>query len=264
MDLDLVVEATGHPESGARHALAAINAGKHVAMVTKETDAAVGPMLKHLADRAGVVYTAVDGDQHGLVIGLVGWARAVGLEVICAGKLLDDELVVDPLAPEVAKRAHRIGLSVEQGLWFLPSGAGSADEIVRNRADLLGPLAGARPWDLAELTIAANATGLAPDLPRTHCPPCWAREIPALLCPRSAGGLLADVGRIDAVQVLRQRHEASLGGGVFVVVRAQPGLMRQMAGKGMICHPSGESMLLLHPHHLLGIEAIGSILAACC
>ena len=42
------------------------------AMVNKEADVSVGPILKHRADRAGVVYSAVDGDQHGLLIGLVG------------------------------------------------------------------------------------------------------------------------------------------------------------------------------------------------
>src|SRR5205823_3532638 len=89
LPLDVIVEATGHPGVGARHAEAAIQHGRHVAMVTKEADVTVGPMLKRLADEAGVVYTAVDGDQHGLLIGLVAWARRLGLEVLCGGKSRD-------------------------------------------------------------------------------------------------------------------------------------------------------------------------------
>ena len=88
--IDVVVESTGVPEAGARHAYAAIQHGKHVAMINKETDAVIGPILKYLADTAGVVYTSVDGDQHGLLIGLVLWARSLGLEVLSGGKARND------------------------------------------------------------------------------------------------------------------------------------------------------------------------------
>ena len=53
LPLTLVAEATGVAEAGARHAAAAIRHGKHVAMVNKEADVSVGPILKHRADRAG-------------------------------------------------------------------------------------------------------------------------------------------------------------------------------------------------------------------
>src|SRR6266511_2444682 len=49
LPLDVIVESTGVPEAGARHADAAIRHGKHVAMVNKEADVTVGPLLKHLA-----------------------------------------------------------------------------------------------------------------------------------------------------------------------------------------------------------------------
>ena len=65
-------------------------------MVSKEADVTVGPILRHKADQAGVVYTAVDGDQHGLLISLIQWAEDLGLEIICAGKSLDGEMVYDP------------------------------------------------------------------------------------------------------------------------------------------------------------------------
>ena len=50
MRIDVVCEGTGViPEAGAVHAKAALDNGKHVAMVNKETDSAVGPILKRLA-----------------------------------------------------------------------------------------------------------------------------------------------------------------------------------------------------------------------
>jgi predicted homoserine dehydrogenase-like protein len=35
LPIDVVVEATGHPEAGARHALIAVEAGRHLALVSQ-------------------------------------------------------------------------------------------------------------------------------------------------------------------------------------------------------------------------------------
>lgn len=59
--VEIVVEATGSPEAGAVMADAAIAHGKHVAMANVEADVTVGALLRRKADRAGVVYTLVDG-----------------------------------------------------------------------------------------------------------------------------------------------------------------------------------------------------------
>jgi predicted homoserine dehydrogenase-like protein len=98
LPIDVVIECTGVPEAAARHCEAAIRHGKHVANVTKEMDVVIGPLLKHLADRAGVVYSTVDGDQPGLLIGLVEWARELGLEVLSGGKSIDGEFTYDAAA----------------------------------------------------------------------------------------------------------------------------------------------------------------------
>ena len=58
-----VVDATGHPGAGIRHARAAIAAGKHVVMVNVEADVLAGPLLAEEARAAGVVYTMAYGDQ---------------------------------------------------------------------------------------------------------------------------------------------------------------------------------------------------------
>jgi hypothetical protein len=44
-ELEVIVEATGVPAAGIRHALAAIRHGKHIVMVNVEADALVGPLL---------------------------------------------------------------------------------------------------------------------------------------------------------------------------------------------------------------------------
>ena len=97
LPLDMVVEATGDAEAGARHAAQAIAAGIGVTMVSKEAECVVGPVLAARARKAGVGYTLVEGDQPALLIGLVSWARTLGLPIMAAGKSSEYDYVYDPV-----------------------------------------------------------------------------------------------------------------------------------------------------------------------
>ena len=77
-DCEVILEITGHPEHGTQHALAAIEAGKHIVMVTVEADCLVGPVLKKKAEEKGVVYSMAYGDQPALIMEQIDWARTVG------------------------------------------------------------------------------------------------------------------------------------------------------------------------------------------
>ncbi len=84
--IEVIVEATGIPEAGIKHALAAIAHGKHIVMVNVETDALAGTLLAQKARAAGVVYSLAWGDQPALICEHVDWARAAGFKVVAAGK----------------------------------------------------------------------------------------------------------------------------------------------------------------------------------
>ena len=103
LPLALVAKATGRAEAGAHRAAAAIAHGKHIAMINQETAVSVGPILKHRVDRAGVVYSAVDGEQHGLLIGPVDSARTLGVRVIAGGKAGDRDHIFDPAGRTVTR-----------------------------------------------------------------------------------------------------------------------------------------------------------------
>jgi predicted homoserine dehydrogenase-like protein len=62
-DIEVVIEATGDPAAGIRHARACRAAGKHLVMVNVEADALAGPLLAREAERAGLVYSLAYGDQ---------------------------------------------------------------------------------------------------------------------------------------------------------------------------------------------------------
>src|SRR5882724_5584736 len=53
--IEVIVEATGIPEAGIRHALMTIRHGKHVVMVNVEADAVAGPLLARKAKAENVV-----------------------------------------------------------------------------------------------------------------------------------------------------------------------------------------------------------------
>ncbi|MGL4289999.1 MAG: flagellar biosynthesis protein FlgA, partial [Phreatobacter sp.] len=101
LPFQVLVEATGHPEAAARHALLAIEAGRHVALVSKEADSVCGPGLARLARDRGVIVTPVDGDQPSLLIGLITWGQVLGLEIVAAGKSSEYDFVLDRAAGTV-------------------------------------------------------------------------------------------------------------------------------------------------------------------
>ncbi|HRW06735.1 MAG TPA: hypothetical protein P5121_16640 [Caldilineaceae bacterium] len=263
LPIDVVLESTGVPEAGASHAVAAIDHGKHIVMVSKETDGIVGPILAERARRAGVVYTPVDGDQHGLLIALVEWARVLGLEVICGGKARDAEFVYDPAAGTVTCGQHTTTPTVDAWSYFNAIQPGHAAAVVAARREALAALPQVAGYDLVELAIAANTTGLLPDIPATHTPALHIAEMPEVFCSEAEGGILSQPGVIDCVTCLRQPHEAGLGGGVFIVVACTNDYSRHILHtKGLIPNSRGTAAVIYRPYHLCGVETPLSVLRA--
>ena len=267
LPLDVIVEATGIPEAGALHAREAIARGKHVAMVNKETDAVVGPMLKRLADQAGVVYSAVDGDQHGLLMGMVSWARTLGLEVLCAGEARNASFVYDPAGGDgsgsVMCGDDTVELDSEGARVMARIPAGLASEFVRARGEVLASLGTLGGYDMTEMAIAANATGLLPDTETLHCPIVRTLEIPEVLCPREDGGLLALRGAIEVITCLHHADEVHLGGGIFMVVSCANDYSRHIiTSKGCYTNGRDTAALLYRPYHLCGVETSITVLCA--
>ena len=239
------------------------NMVKHVAMINKETDAVIGPILQHLADRAEVVYTPVDGDQHGLLIGLVLWARSLGLEVLCGGKARNAECIYDSETRRVSCGRSTVTVT-EPEAWALdriPSG--EANRYVHARREILASFPKTANSDLGEMTVAANATGLMPDTPSLHTPVVRISEIPEVLSPLEEGGILGTRGAIDIVTCLRGADEAGLGGGVFIVVSCENDYSRTiLTTKGLIPNSRGSTAVIYRPYHLCGVETPISILSA--
>jgi predicted homoserine dehydrogenase-like protein len=262
LPVDVVVEATGQPEAAAAIAELAIGHGKHVVMVTKEAESVVGPLLTRKAEQAGVVYTPADGDQPSLLIGLVAWCRLLGLEIVAAGKASEYDFVYDPATDNVTAQGRSQATPGFGALWRAEGGA--AARVAGERGELLAGFWQRTAPDLCEMTIVANATGLLPSRPALHAPIARTLELPDLLAPRSAGGLLSETGVVDIFNCLRRPDEMSFAGGVFVVARAPDAETCRLFGeKGIPVSADGERFLVSNIVHLLGAEAPMSILSAC-
>lgn len=260
LPLGMVVEATGHAEAGAAHAEAAIAAGIGVAMVSKEAECVVGPELARQAAAAGVPYTLVDGDQPALLIGLVSWARLLGLPIVAAGKSSEYDFVLDPATETVTWLEQRVHAPGMLRHWALGQDAAAT---VAAREALLSSLPLRTVPDSCEMTLVANATGILPDRDTFHAPLARTVELPELYGPRDTGGLLSAPGRLDVFNCLRRPDEASFAGGVYVVVEladARTGAL--FAGKGIPVSADRRRALIYNPSHLLGVEAPTSIMAA--
>jgi len=85
--IDVVVESTGHVEFGASVICDAIKHGKDVVNMNAELDATVGPWLKVLADKAGVIVTGCDGDQPAVQINLCRFVESLGLKPMVCGNI---------------------------------------------------------------------------------------------------------------------------------------------------------------------------------
>jgi predicted homoserine dehydrogenase-like protein len=85
--IDAIIEVTGAMEYSAHVILKAIEFGKHVILMNAEIDGTVGSVLKHHADKAGVIYTVSDGDQPGVTMNLYRFVKGLGVKPVLCGNI---------------------------------------------------------------------------------------------------------------------------------------------------------------------------------
>ena len=268
--VDVVCEGTGAPEAAAAHCLRAIERGKHVAIISKELDSVVGPILKKQADERGVVYSPVDGDQPALLMQMVEWARLIGLTVISAGKARDGEFILDEQKRTVSiyaddvtiDRDYTVEIPESEMKYFGMIPEGRAEEYIARRAELLRGLPGAGGFDLCEMVMVANATGLKlPERPELTQAALRITELPVAYCARKNGGVYAGEGLVDILTTLRRPDESGMGGGVYLVVRCDNAYSNYiLTTKGQIPNYDHSTAVIYRPYHLCGVEVATTLL----
>ena len=248
---DVVIDATGSPAAGVRHALAAIDNGKHIVMVNVEADALAGPLLAQRAAQAGVVYSLAYGDQPALICELVDWARTAGFEVIAAGKGTKYLPGYHDSTPDTVWGHY--GFSEER-----VAGGDFNAQMFNSFLD------GTK--SAIEMAAVANATGLAPAAGGLEFPACGVDELPRLLKPRAEGGVLQQRGQVEVVSSLNRDGSPvfrDLRWGVYVTFAADSDYARScFAEYGLVTDDSGNYTAMYKPYHLIGLELGISVASA--
>ena len=249
--VEVVVEATGDPAAGLRHARHAIAHGKHVVMVNVEADVLVGPVLAREAAAAGVVYSMAYGDQPALVAEMVDTIRTAGFSVVAAGKGTKYLPHYHASTPETVWDFY--GLSAEQAR------AGGMNPRMFN-SFLDGTKSG------IEMAAIANACDLAPPEDGLLFPACGTAQLPNLLRPHNEGGMLPRKGMVEVVSSLtREGVEIpdNLRWGVYVVFEGETDYARRcFAEYGVATDDSGRYAALWRPYHFIGLELGVSVASA--
>ena len=220
----VVIDATGSPEMGARVTMECIFYKKHIVMMNVECDVTIGPLLRRMCEQAGIVYSLTAGDEPGSIVEVYRFATALGFKVVAAGKGKNNPLDIyaHPGMEEWKQRAAHRNMNPRMLIEFVD---GSKTMI--------------------EMAAVSNATGLIPDVRGMHGPKCNVSDLSKVFSLKEQGGILEHEGVVDF-------GIGNIAPGVFVVVttdnkRIIDGLVQRDMG-------SGPNYLLYRPYHLCSIE----------
>ncbi len=221
--IDVVIDATGNPEIGARLALGAIANGKHIVMLNVEADITVGRIFAEKARKADVVYSGAAGDEPACTLEIIGFAQSLGLDIVCAGKGKNNPLNIDAIPADYEEEARRRDMNPRMLVEFVD---GSKTMI--------------------EMVAVANCTGLVPDVPGMHGPTATRDELAHVLIPKADGGLLNRKGVVD------YSIGKGVAPGVFCIVEARhPRILERLVDLKV---GKGPYFTLYRPYHLTSIE----------
>jgi len=227
--IDVVVDATGVPNAGAKIAMDSIENGKHIIMLNIEADVVVGPILNKMAKKAGVVYSGTAGDEPGAVKEIFDFAEATGFEVLAIGKGKNNPMDHDATPDTVREQAEKSKLKPLR----LASFVDGTNTMV-------------------EMAAMANATGFIPDVPGGHGPTARVEDLPKIYSLKEEGGILNKYKIVD--------YAHGIAPGVFVIVTtSSPQVHHEMRFLKM---GDGPNYVLYRPYHLTSLETPISIARA--
>lgn len=242
-ELDVVLEVTGNPAAGVRHALLCCEHKKHIVMVNVEADVLAGGYLAREAEKAGILYSMAYGDQPALICELVDWARTAGFNVVCAGK--------------GTKHLPEYHYSTPDTVWdyygFTKEQLATGDF---NKQMFNSFLDGTK--SALEMAAVANGCGLEPPSDGLKFPPCGVHDLPHVLKPKKDGGQLEKNGTVEVASCLEIDGRSvynDIRWGVYVVIEAPGEYQREcFAQYGLRTDASGRYAVQYKPFHLIGLE----------
>jgi len=218
---EAVIDCTGSPVMGATITLECINHKKHIVMMNVECDVTVGPILRQMAENAGIVYTLASGDEPAAILELYRFANALGFTVVAAGKGKNNPLDITATPDKLAEKAKARNMSANMLCEFVD---GSKTAI--------------------EMAAVSNATGLIPDVQGMHGARATVDTLNKVFCPKKDGGVLDKTGVVD--------FAIGVHPGVFLIVTTENKRLRSSLIQRDMGY--GPYYTLFRPFHLCSIE----------
>lgn len=227
LPVDMVIEATGIPDTGARVALNALRAGQHVGLLNVECDVTIGYLLASVAAQLNRVYTVCRGDEPVEAKRLVDYALDLTFEVIAAGKGKNNPMNPYAVPDDLVAEAQQKKMNPKMLCEFVD---GSKAMI--------------------EMAALANGTGLELSKRGMHAPHTTVDGLAKVYRPVADGGILDRVGVIDYCT-------GPVAPGVFVVIRVDDQTVHEELDYLKL--GDGPYFTLYRPYHLASVEAPLSI-----
>jgi len=226
--IDIVVDATGNPETGAYIALNTITASKkHLVTLNVEMDVTIGPILRDIAEKNGVIYTLSAGDEPPAAKELFDFIDSLGMEVIAAGKGKNNPLDREANPATLADYAREKGSNPYMMTSFVDG-----------------------TKSMVEMACLSNATGLKPDCRGMHAVKADIGGLLDVLKLKEQGGILDNNGVVEFVI-------GDLAPGVFLVYTTKNKILAEELK--YLLMGEGPNYLLYRPYHLTSMETPISI-----
>lgn len=220
--VEIIVDATGVPEVGAKISLETLIAQKHLVLLNVEIDITIGPIMKKLYDSAGLVYTGSDGDEPAVTTQMFEFAKSMGMEVLVAGKGKNNPLKVSANPSTAQDEADQKKMSSHMLAAFQDG-----------------------TKTMAEMNLLSNAIGYVPDTVGMHGIAADLDETITKLDLKKDGGVLDNFGVVEYVD--------GIAPGIFCIVKGQNEGVRNelnyLMKKGERDHH-----ILYRPFHLASLE----------
>ncbi len=230
-DVDIVVDVTPSPAIGAETAWSCIQNAKNVVLVNIEADVTVGRVLKHLADKAGILYTVSSGDEPGCIMELWDYVQTLGFEPVAIGKGKNNAMNISATPETVAESARRDG---------------------KDPFTIASYVDGTKT--MFEMACVANATGCLPIRRGMVGPEATRKTVSDIFSLTADGGICPFPGVVDFVQ------GGDMSGGVFITVRVDN--TRVADDLRYLKAGNGRYTTFFRPYHLWFLEAPISVARA--
>jgi len=221
IELDIVIEATGTPSSGADVAKKVLNRGIHLILLNVETEATIGLALRDEAEKNNCIVTVGDGDEPVAAIELFDFANELSLDVVAIGKGKNNPFDCFATPQQLEKEAK----SKKMNPFMLTSFVDGSKTMI-------------------EMAALANFLDFNIDIDGMHGPDATYETLNKIYKPKAQGGILNNTRVVD--------FAFGVAPGVFAVVYSEDEYVNyEMEYLKM---GKGPYWTIARPYHLTSLE----------